>query len=191
MEAIANIHGFELFDNKDGRFYRPVAKDDAPLRRYLDRWDWQPIEERYQYILKVREGDPLEPAAVARMSELRALRHLLAHGHDAPGLIMIDGGDRTAFEIEVPRDRNFLKFSDFHKLNHDDARKALEVVLPAAQHLASSFGFLLPFVSYEIDKGGVSKSLGTPRVEAVDELLSRNRLSVVRNSSRNADSSSP
>jgi hypothetical protein len=173
MEAVANIFRFELFENKEGRFYKPIDEDDAAVRRYLERWDWHILEERYAYLLKVRSADPLDPGLVARISEVRRLRHLLAHGHDAPGLILFDANDRDNVEIDVRHNKKFphLKFADFNKLTHEDARKALEVVLRAVQHLIRAFGFLLQYVSYEIHENGALNYFGTRVDDPVDDVL--------------------
>jgi len=43
-------------------------------------------------------------------------------------------------------------------------------VLRASHHLARSFGFLLSFVSYELDEGGAFRYFGI-RLDAVEEIL--------------------
>jgi hypothetical protein len=125
-----------------------VDPDDVAMRELLadDNWRWLPSEKKVKVLLRAK-GAALPPALENRISDVRRLRHMLAHGAMTPASIeWTVGGTKesttkvsAAFPEKFPR----IKIMAVDRLTGANAREVLSVVLDAIEKVRGLTGHML------------------------------------------------
>jgi len=140
LDALVNYLGYNRFFYPDSGDHIPAEKREYLLNRQIHSWKNLKLIDRINLLFLSYKGDILERNLESRIAELNNIRNWIAHGktyhtisltEPMPSLPPGQGYYIIDEEISINWEKQFphCKFKAPHRLDHEDAKIALRVVV--------------------------------------------------------------